>query len=323
MFTRLRRSAVVRLPGMRRTLFAGVLAASVAVPLSGSEVPAPAPVREVWGSAEGRYAAVREGILAAGRTAAEHGQARRAEVLRGMAAPGRRFLFFDGRDGGRAAEVFGDLAGAERVVVVVPGSDTGLDTYGLLYAGALALHRELNGREPGARETGGRETAGRVAVVAWLGYRTPGTMDAALLTTGRADEAVPRLQAFVRELGGARVSLLCHSYGAVVCGRAAGGLGAVAGIVLYGAPGTGTDTPLRTSAPVWAARTSADWIALVPHVRLRLPFLALGLGLDPVSPSSGARVFAAGDGGHSDYLRPGSLFLRNVAGIVSGAGPDA
>ncbi|TYB67934.1 hypothetical protein FXF51_13040 [Nonomuraea sp. PA05] len=293
---------------MRRTLFAAALAASVAVPLSGSEVPAPAPVRASWGSAEGRYAAVREGILAAGRTAAEHEQAHRAEALRGMASPGRRFLFFDGRDGGRAAEVFGDLAGAERVAVVVPGSDTGLDTYGRLYADALALHRQLGEQ---------------VAVVAWLGYRTPGTLDAALLTTGRADEAVPHLQAFVRELGAARVSLLCHSYGAVVCGRAAAGLGAVAGIVLYGAPGTGTDVPLRTSAPVWAARGRADWIAQVPHVRLRLPFLTLGLGLDPVSPSSGARVFAAGDGGHSDYLRPGSLFLRNVAGIVSGAAPDA
>ncbi|UBU11700.1 alpha/beta hydrolase [Nonomuraea gerenzanensis] len=303
MFTRLHRTVPVRL---RRKVFTAVLAAAVVVPLSGSEVPAPAPIRPSGGPAEARYAAVRQGILAAGRMAAERGQARRAAALRAMAEPGRRFLFFDGRDGGRAAEVFGDLAGAERVAVLVPGSDTGLDTYGRLRAGALALHRELGGR---------------AAVVAWLGYRTPGTLGAAVLTTGRADEAVPGLRAFVRELGAARVSLLCHSYGAVVCGRAAAGLGDVANIVLYGAPGTGTSGPLRTSAPVWAARAAGDWIAHVPHVRL--PFLGLGLGVDPVSPSSGARVLAAGDGGHSDYLRPGSPFLRAVAAVVSGVDPGA
>ncbi|MFD0470894.1 alpha/beta hydrolase [Nonomuraea thailandensis] len=277
------------------------------VPLSGSEVAAPAPNRPSGGLTEARYAAVRQDILAAGRMAAARGQSRRAGTLRAMAEPGRRFLFFDGRDGGRSAEVFGDLAGAARVAVLVPGSDTGLGS-GRLRAGALALQRELG---DGA------------AVVAWLGYRTPSTLGAAVLTTGRADEAVPGLRALVRELGAARVSLLCHSYGAVVCGRAAAGLGDVANIVLYGAPGTGTSCPLRTSAPVWAARGTGDWIANVPHVQVRLPFLTLGPGLDPVSPTSGARVLAAGDGGHSDYLRPGSLFLRNVAAVVSGAAPHA
>jgi pimeloyl-ACP methyl ester carboxylesterase len=311
MSTRSRRTPLARLPllaRLRRKVFTAVLATSVVVPLAGSEVPAPAPNRPPGGLTVARYAAVRQGILAAERMAAGRGQARRAAALRAMAEPGRRFLFFDGRAGGRSAEVFGDLAGAARVAVLVPGSDTGLDTYGRLRAGALALQRELGDR---------------AAVVAWLGYRTPSTLGAAVLTTGRADEAVPGLQSLVRELGPARVSLLCHSYGAVVCGRAAAGLGDVANIVLYGGPGTGTSGPLRTPAPVWAARGTRDWIANVPHVQLRLPFLTLGLGLDPVSPSSGARVFAAGDGGHSDYLRPGSLFLRNVAAIVSGVAPDA
>ncbi|WP_240972791.1 alpha/beta hydrolase [Nonomuraea composti] len=305
MFTGSRPSMLARLRGQA---LAAALAASVVVPLSGSEVPAPAPRRPPQGLTQARYEAVRQDILAAGRTAAAHGQARRAAALRAMAEPGRSFLFFDGRDGGRAAEVFGDLAGASRVAVLVPGSDTGLDTYERLRAGARALQEELGGR---------------AAVVAWLGYRTPGTLGAAVLTTGRADDAVPALRSFVRELGPARVSLLCHSYGAVVCGRAAAGLGPVANIVLYGAPGTGTDGPLRTPAPVWAARGTRDWVANVPHVRLRLLFLTLGLGPDPVAPSSGARVVPAGGGGHSDYLRPGSPFLRNVARIVTGAAPDA
>ncbi|MBM0280156.1 alpha/beta hydrolase, partial [Micromonospora tarensis] len=37
------------------------------------------------------------------------------------AADGRRFLLFDRRGDGRAVEVLGDLAGADRIAVLVPG----------------------------------------------------------------------------------------------------------------------------------------------------------------------------------------------------------
>ncbi|MEV0378791.1 alpha/beta hydrolase [Nonomuraea sp. NPDC050643] len=296
------------LTGPRRILLTTLVAVSVAAPMSGTEVPAPVPAAAPGGFTEARYAAARHNLLAAERMAAGHGQRRRAEALRAMADPARRFLFFDGRDGGRSAEVFGDLAGAGRVVVLVPGTDTSIDRYGRLHADAKALQGELGDS---------------AAVVAWLGYRTPQTLSAAVLTPDRADEAVPGLRALVRELGPSRVSLLCHSYGAVACGRAAGGLDGVANIILYGAAGTGTTTPLRTTTPVWAARGTRDWIAAVPHAQFRLPFLTLGLGMDPMSPGAGTRLFAAGDGGHSDYLRPGSLPLRNIAAIVSGTAPDA
>jgi len=52
----------------------------------------------------------------------------------------------------------------------------------------------------------------------------------------------------------------------------------------------------------------------VPHVQL----LGIGFGTDPMSPEFGARAFATGDGGHSDYLRPGSAALRNLAYIALG-----
>ncbi|SEH02487.1 Alpha/beta hydrolase [Nonomuraea solani] len=294
---------------LRHTLFTTTLVtASVAVPMASTEVPAPVPAATPAGFTEARYAAVRRGILAAERMAAGHGQRRRAGALRAMADPGRRFLFFDGRDGGRSAEVFGDLSTAGRVAVLVPGSDTSLDRYGRLQAGAQALRRELGDR---------------AAVVAWLGYKTPRTLSATVLTPARAEGAVPGLQALVRELGPSRVSLVCHSYGTVVCGRAAAGPVGMASIILYGGAGTGTTTALRTTTPVWAARGTDDWISAVPHAQFRLPFLTLGLGLDPVSPESGARRFAAGAAAHSDYLRPGSLSLRNIAAIVSGATPRA
>ncbi|MFD8793267.1 alpha/beta hydrolase, partial [Streptomyces vinaceus] len=75
-----------------------------------------------------------------------------------------RSLTFDGRGRGRAVEVLGDLESADRVAVLVPGSDTTLDTYERFRAGAVALRQRLL-------------AAGhpRSAVVAWLGYDTPGT----------------------------------------------------------------------------------------------------------------------------------------------------
>ncbi|MFD7441459.1 alpha/beta hydrolase [Streptomyces sp. NPDC059909] len=305
----------------RRTLLAALVAASVAVPVSSAArpaaVPAPvpaaaalAPLRDAThDTLAERYAVNRDGIRAAERMAAGHGDRKRAAALRGMADPARQFLTFDGRNGGRSAEVFGDLSRAERIAVLVPGSDTGLDRYERFRAGAAALRRELGGD--------------RAAVVAWLGYRTPPAVSLTALTPGRAQDAAPELRRFVRELHAAvpaaRVSLLCHSYGSVVCAAAAPGLD-VADIVLHGSPGTGADSAgrLDTRATVWAGRGADDWIADVPHVRLRLPFATVGFGTDPVSGEFGARPFDAGGGGHSDYLKPGSVSLRNIARIVNG-----
>ncbi|MFE1407775.1 alpha/beta hydrolase [Streptomyces sp. NPDC058770] len=306
---------------LRRGLLAALVAASVAVPVAGAAgpaaVPAPAPAAQdplrtaTPGALAERYAATRADIRAAERAAAAHGDRGRAAALRAMAQPGRRFLSFDGRDGGRGAEVFGDVAHAERIAVLVPGAGMDLDHYGRLRGGGTALHEELGDG---------------TAVVVWLGYRTPATVSPAALTPGRAAEAAPALRDFVRELRalrpGAGTALLCHSYGSVVCARAAHGL-PVQDIVLYGSPGTGyaTAADLRTTATVWAGRGGDDWIADVPHLRLRLPFADIGFGTDPVSPAFGARIFEAGDGGHSDYLSPGSVPLRNIAGIVAAAAP--
>ncbi|MFF3699138.1 alpha/beta hydrolase [Streptomyces sp. NPDC002221] len=304
---------------LRRTLIAAVVAASVAVPLSGAArpeaVPAPAPAALAPLSLAGldaRYAANRTGILAAGKMAEDYGNRRRARALDAMADADRHFLSFDGRDGGRTAEVFGDLAHAERIAVLVPGSDTNLDVYARLRNGARALADELG---PHA------------AVVAWMGYATPATISPEVLTPGRASDGARQLVSFVGQLThaapAARISLLCHSYGSVVCAQAASGV-AVSDIVLYGSPGTGFDTAaaLHTGATVWAGRGGDDWIADVPHATLQLPFATIGFGTDPVSRSFGAHLFDAGSGGHSDYLRPGSVPLRNLARIVNGQQPQ-
>lgn len=143
-----------------------------------------------------------------------------------------------------------------------------------------------------------------------------------MTTTTRADEAAPRLRAFVRRLRtlaptGTHLSVLCHSYGSVVCGRAAPGLDAD-DMALVGSPGTGADSvaALRTRARVWAARGGDDWVADVPHVRAGLFGTTVGFGTDPVSTAFGARVFDAADADHSGYFTPGSASLANLARII-------
>ncbi|MEU5283675.1 alpha/beta hydrolase [Streptomyces sp. NPDC020755] len=311
-----------RSPRRLRALLAALVTFAVAVPVSGAArpaaVPAPAPtahgpLRDAGPAALARrYAVSRQDIRAAEGAAEEHGDLRRAASLREMAEPGRQFLAFDGRDGGRSTEVVGDLSTARRIAVLVPGAGVGLDAYWRLRRDARALHRESG---EGA------------AVVVWLGYRSPATVSPAALTTGRADEAAPALRALVDGLRvvlpGARISLLCHSYGSVICARSAPGTAADA-LVLYGSPGVGAPdaASLRTGARVWAGRSDGDWIAQVPHTRVRVPFLAtVGFGADPVADRFGAEVFDAGGGGHSDYLLPGSRSLTNLARITAGAEP--
>ncbi|MBT2469584.1 hypothetical protein J7E97_17310 [Streptomyces sp. ISL-66] len=306
---------------LRRTLLAGLVAAAVVFPVSAAaspQVPAPAPaVLGEDASLPARYAAHLGNLAEAALMAQDAGRTGRAEKLRVMGAGGgARFLAFDGRGKGRAIEVFGDLGTADRVTVLVPGSDTTLDTYQRFRAGAVALQERLQTEH------------GRSAVVAWLGYDTPGTVSTTVLTADRADEAAAELGPLLSDMErltapDARLSLLCHSYGSVVCARTGTGP-KVTDMVLFGSPGTGYDSVagLATRARVWAGRGADDWIDGVPHIRLG----GVGFGTDPVDPAFGAQPFAAGSGGHSDYLKPGTESLESLASIVldvSPAGPGA
>lgn len=310
---------------IRRTLLAGLVAAAVVFPVSAAASPqAPAPSPTVLAdsaTAQERYAANLDNLMEAARRAQDAGHVTRSGKLRAMAgapapapygAPEQAgpagFLAFDGRGRGRAVEVIGDLDTADRIAVLVPGSDTTLDTYARFREGAVALQQRLRADHP------------RSAVVAWLGYDTPGTVSTSVLTAARADLAAAELEPFLARLrdltvDGARVSLLCHSYGSVVCARTTTG-SEVTDIALYGSPGTraGSAAELPTGARVWAGRGSEDWIGGVPHIRLG----SVGFGTDPVERAFGARPFDAGTAGHSDYLKPGSTSLASLARIVLG-----
>jgi hypothetical protein len=199
------------------------------------------------------------------------------------------------------------------VAVLVPGSDTTLSSFfsrgtASPGSGAAALAAEASHLQPGAR----------LAVIAWLGYPAPAMLSTAILTSDDAEAGARALRPLVTALArhGDQVALLCHSYGSVVCGLAAPGL-PVSDIAVFGSPGMDASSvaALDTKARVWAGRGGDDLIRFVPHVQ----FLGIGFGADPVSPGFGARVFAAGPGGHSDYLRPDSVSLRNLAEIALGA----
>jgi hypothetical protein len=259
-----------------------------------------------------RYAAAQRAVAEALAVARAADDRRRATILASLA--GRDLLEFDGRGNGRAVEVIGDLAGADRIAVVVPGSHTTLDSFDRNRGpggGARALIEEMAAVDPDAR----------VAAVAWLGYDTPQGVSPRSATDGLARDGAAALHATVTALHGvnpeATVSLLCHSYGSVVCTYAATADLPVADLVIYGSPGVGAASAgeLATGARVWAGRAADDWIRFVPYVRVA----GIGFGPDPVGPDFGALPFPAGDGGHGDYHLRGGESLHSLALIALGS----
>ncbi|MEV8416322.1 alpha/beta hydrolase [Streptomyces niveus] len=259
-------------------------------------------------------ARVRDGRLSAeGR----HQAARRMHRLQSMAGAGRHILAFDPTGGGRAAEVFGDLGSARRVSVVVPGVDTNLLSFERTerpFTAPVGMARSLYDAERAA------SPGARTAVIAWADYTAPSgiNVDAAI---GRlASEGAVRLNALTSALpGDSRVSLICHSYGSVVCGVAARRLPArVTDVAVAGSPGmrVGSAGALGTHARVWAMRDQDDWIQAVPYLEVG----GLGHGADPVTRDFGARVLSArGAVGHGGYFEPGTESLENFADIGVGS----
>lgn len=238
------------------------------------------------------------------------------EPYAGWARSGRRFLAFDARGDGRAVEVVGDLATAERVAVLVPGVGTKVRDFDRGLGGvarrapavqARAVYEAVRGAYPSAR----------VAVVAWLGYDPPEGLSLEAARDLRARAGAEALISFVRALPpSAAVTLIGHSYGALVVGLAAPRLPQATDLVALGAPGMGAGHAADLGgARVWSALAADDWIRRVPQLRLG----HLGHGRRPSAPAFGAAALpTAGVAGHDGYLCPGSATLTAVAGVVLG-----
>lgn len=232
------------------------------------------------------------------------------------AVDGSPVLADDPSGSGRVVEALGDLDDADHIAVVVPGTGQNRDNFrtngsaddsAIPLENGRALYREAKHRYPGEK----------VAVVVWLGYQPPQMFDPRAATSGQAEAGAGELVRFRGLLpADAHVTLVCHSYGTAVCGRAAAHPGVADDVVALASPGMGVDRAADLHADVWATRTEDDWIRLVSGVRVG----PMGHGEDPMSPEFGARTFTSGTiSGHSRYYTPGSDALATMARIVVGA----
>jgi hypothetical protein len=292
-------------------LLAAVMFGTTAAAWPSATADPPQPPPALTSSAlSARYAADARTIATAERAAVRDDDSQLAGALATLRT--QQVLFFDPSGQGVAAMVIGNLATATRVAILVPGSDTTLATFfsrgsSSPGGGAEALAAQARRLDPGQR----------VAIIAWLGYPAPAMLSPGVMTSGDASQGAQALRPLITALArhGDQVALLCHSYGSVVCGLAAPHL-PVTDIAVFGSPGMDASSAasLHTTARVWAGREADDDVKYVPHIAL----FGLGFGADPMSPGFGARIFATGDGGHSGYLDPGSVSLRNLTYIALG-----
>src|SRR6266487_6481122 len=221
---------------LRRTTVIAAIAAAVAATTAAVYPSAPAdrlqPMPALTAPAlAARYTADANQIARAAKAATRSGDTGLARSLDAMR--GGHFLDFNPAGQGLAVEVFGDLAAATRVAILVPGSDTSLTTFGSRgtaspEGGAAALAAQARRLDPGAH----------LAVIAWVGYATPSTISPAIMGSADAEQGARALRPLVTGLAarGRQVALLCHSYGTVVCGLAAPHL-PVTDIAAFGSPG--------------------------------------------------------------------------------------
>jgi hypothetical protein len=195
---------------------------------------------------------------------------------------------------------------------VVPGIRTTLDDMDYQIDRAAVIRQHADNLTP--------DVQGDVAVVAWLGYDTPGLVTAEL--HGYADTAAPALDRFVdgtqvaQEAVGTEShrTIIGHSYGSTVVGLAASqgnGL-AVDDIIVAGSPGMRVDSvnDLRIDPRhVWAGAAADDYVPTIGP---------LSHDTAPHTEGFGANRFHVDTSGHSEYWRPGSESLRNQAHIMVG-----
>ena len=168
---------------LRRTSAIAAIAAAVAATTAAVYPSAPAdrlqpmPALTAPGLAA-RYTADAHQIARAASAASRAGNTGLAHSLDAMRSG--QFLDFNPAGQGVAVEVFGNLATATRVAILVPGSDTSLTTFDS--RGTASPEGAARALAAQAREL---DPHARLAVIAWLGYLTPSTLSPAVDDLGR------------------------------------------------------------------------------------------------------------------------------------------
>lgn len=252
----------------------------------------------------------------------------RESLVSAPGAPRRNLVTLDTRGAGRAAIAIGDLDTASDVTFVVPGmffTVTGqmpdfTNTANDLYSEQATL-AGVAAPAPG----------NGIAVVAWMGYRTPDLSN--ILSLGLAKTGAARLERAVdgvrqiRVGEQPRINVVAHSYGSTTALMAlSSGRMRADTLTVLGSPGSAVQrsSDLAVGAgQVFVGDAHSDPIAGSGY-----------FGTDPGSAAFGSTVLDLAGGidrqdagdvfrrpvGHNDYLKPGTASLHDVALIAVGRG---
>ena len=224
-----------------------------------------------------------------------------------------------------AAVAQGDVDHAKNVATVVPGIGTTVEN-----SLQNEIKRGANLRSAAVAE--GNIDSKDVAVVSWLGYEAPPGPsfdmegNAEIATIDLADKGSNKLAGFLTGVnasrmygaGDANMTLLGHSYGSVVSGRATTKIadGVVDNEILFGSPGMGTYDPSEIHVPEGRRFVSGvpkgDWVQGASDDRGAY-YLGLGILAPPLIPAvigagSAAELYGVGQLG-MDPMNHDSTFI--------------
>ncbi|MBP1242443.1 hypothetical protein ABID92_002235 [Frigoribacterium sp. PvP120] len=258
------------------------------------------------------------------------GQVQLALADRSAGDEDRQLIALDTVMPGRAAVSVGSLDTADDVSVLVPGMFFTVHGQMVDWAETAGqLHDEQRAWTYLLARSDARPLDS-VAVVAWMGYRTPDltnvyTLDLARQGAGHLEDALSGLDA-ARASDAPRVTVVAHSYGSTTATLAlSSGRVSVDSLALLGSPGSVVPTAAMLSVAdddVYAAAGSFDPVAGSGY-----------FGVDPGTGAFGAVLLHTGGGddsvtgrvlraalGHNDYLLPGTESMRSLALIALGHG---
>jgi hypothetical protein len=259
--------------------------------------------------------------------AAMLGQVRDALVQEATGAR-RSLITLDTRGAGRAAIAIGDLDTAADVTVVVPGM---FFTVTGQMADFTNTANTLWGEQATLAPVAAPASGTGVAVVAWMGYRTPDlsnilSLDLARSGAVRLERAVGGLRE-ARDGAQPRLGIVAHSYGSTTALMAlASGRMSADSLTVLGSPGS--DVRNASDLAVAAGQVfvgGAHWDPVAGSGYFGTDPGSAGFGSTVLDLAGGVDPQGAGDAfrrpvGHNDYLKPGTASLHDVALIAVGRG---
>jgi hypothetical protein len=257
----------------------------------------------------------------------------RASLASGSSRDGRTLINLDPSGSGTAVIVIGDVNTADYVGYLIPGMYSSVDTQIVKFAESAQQiandQQKMLDTLPPAAAPGSttnaptaRKAAPTAAVVAWIGYRTPGLANVASLDL--AEQAQAALTSSIHGLQAARgahqpfISIMAHSYGSTAAMLALqNGDLSVDALAICGSPGSPAQSASQLSVKndnVWVGAASWDPVpetGLFGSQPTAASYGAHRFGVDGATdPATGKALVAAE--GHNGYFVPGTESLRNI-----------